>query len=1057
MLTLVRSPAPCIPPESNDLPPAVRALLARVHEAPERCYWIVPTSRRRRALQKSWLAERQQAAVLPRFHTLESFAAAAMEYSARQKPQISGPERLLRVARAWQEESKRTAGPGLVRQLDRFIGDWLACRVELPDKSKSLYDKLIARYVAALEKHGRHDRQTSLAVLIQELDDAESWPSRALAKKVGQFVFDGFHRLDRLELDLLAALSGRSDVLLWLVAGQAPDIARTADTAIRRLRETVYEIEIIDFDPATIGRFSSLGRRLFYAPETAKTDILPKLETRDTLGEVEAVARDIKAKFLTAKKDGSPFRLADVAVIIPGPGYDALVREVFPRAGLEFNLAGRALAVATSRPARLLGSAIELIQGLWRYDLLLNFLNQPVIKRKIAHAHLLDELMERRPRARRLLDYHAWSNGWQRALTVFKEQLDGWQSGRLELPERATKKADFLAGQQKRLDGLTELVQSLEVILRPVTGIEKVVRTRATGSSLGELVDAVVELFDSVEIHKWLEPPANAAEGDIVWVEYEKDQRAYYKLLEILDDLKQIPADCLAPGDQGRPDLLACLELALSGETYQIKTDDDAGIQIFEIREIRGLSFRHVYVLGLASGLFPALPEQGALVSRREQIAPLKQQLEEKEAEVKYLFAQVFESAEESLVLSRPTMEDDREVLPSPFLRVVEQHADLVKLSEPSLVVNHCEAMACLGNALADGQQLKLQELWPDIEPADVSRLETCRDSLFQWKNRSGWPRTIVVDWPELLAHRFGEDFHFSPSQMETYAACPFRYFGRYVLDLKEREPEPGNQDYGQLIHRVFQLFYARLRQEEKLPDTEPLEPLGERNHLDLEKIFQSEWDELAEGLIDPDRSAVFLQSQGVLDLFLETMRTVEARFGNLATEKPLRVRIGQDQNSRSVYLAAKVDRIDACRGEATKGIVLDYKTGKRPRKKEIETKVADGRMLQLPLYAAAIQKEDSGFGVIGAAYLHLNESGQASGVIAPLGDCLPSHWQGGCPGFDPEAALELALEFAHKIRAGDFSLTQFGSDSQHRECTWMCPLRHVCRHPDGYEPPKEY
>ena len=50
--------------------------------------------------------------------------------------------------------------------------------------------------------------------------------------------------------------------------------------------------------------------------------------------------------------------------------------------------------------------------------------------------------------------------------------------------------------------------------------------------------------------------------------------------------------------------------LALAKETYQIRTEDDAGVQVFEIREIRGLSFRHVYILGLVDGQFPALPAQ---------------------------------------------------------------------------------------------------------------------------------------------------------------------------------------------------------------------------------------------------------------------------------------------------------------------------------------------------------------------------------------------------------------------------------------------------------------
>src|SRR5437763_15812997 len=102
---------------------------------------------------------------------------------------------------------------------------------------------------------------------------------------------------------------------------------------------------------------------------------------------VEEAARQIKADYLASQKPDRPLRLSDVAVIIPGPAYDPLIREVFPRAGLEFNLAGRALLVSTSRPARVLLAAINLIQGRWRYDLLLDFLNQPLVHRKLDDAH----------------------------------------------------------------------------------------------------------------------------------------------------------------------------------------------------------------------------------------------------------------------------------------------------------------------------------------------------------------------------------------------------------------------------------------------------------------------------------------------------------------------------------------------------------------------------------------------------------------------------------------------------------------------------------------------
>src|SRR5207249_1046833 len=148
------------------------------------------------------------------------------------------------------------------------------------------------------------------------------------------------------------------------------------------------------------------------------------------------------------------------------------------------------------------------------------------------------------------------------------------------------------------------------------------------------------------------------------------------------------------------PDLLAALRLALDGETYQIKTDDDAGVQIFELREIRGMRFRHVYVLGLVNGQIPALPEEGTLVRRRLSNPQLRAQLEEKEAEVQFLFSQVFEAAQEKLVLSRAKLEDDRPTLPSPFFTAVDDLLVGLPKMEPNQIVTGKGQAACeLGRA----------------------------------------------------------------------------------------------------------------------------------------------------------------------------------------------------------------------------------------------------------------------------------------------------------------------------------------------------------------------
>jgi ATP-dependent helicase/DNAse subunit B len=1071
---------------------------------------------------------------LPRFFTLESFVAEALQYSPRQKPRISGPERLLRLAGAWQELTGRSAGPGVIRQLDRYIRDCQACGVRPSTTSKDAIDRLVNRYLSELNApDGWLDRMSAAVALTEEISELESWPNRIFFERFEGVLFDGFHRLEPVELDLIAALGKVRDVVLWLVGNPGTPAWETVKKATEYLKDKspstlVRDQGFEDSAPAiqltSVTPFAEIGRRLFRseldanlnnkgAPLLARRAAPPglfKLEVDTPLDEAEEAARHIKADYLDSQNRKRPLRLSDVAVIIPGPDYDPLIREVFPRAGLEFNLAGRALEVSTSRPARVLLAAIDLIQGHWRYDLLLDFLNQPLVRRKLEDAHRLNNLFEQRPRARQRMNHELWSKSWKKQLERLHHSIEGWRSGRLDLPERtALSREEYVAHKTELAAGLERLIESIERILKPIDAIARAIAGSSQEKPLSDLIQVMKTFLDELKVYGWLSPRASEEEvesneesavvrtaakqseselreGPVLWVEYEKDQNAYRELLNILESLKNIPTAKLPQraGEPGgvsprSPDVLAALRLALDGETYQIKTEDDAGVQIFELREIRGLRFRHVYVLGLVNGQIPSLPEEGTLVRRQLDDERLKEQLKQKEAEVQFLFSQVFEAAQEKLVLSRFKLEGDRPALPSPFFTAVDDLVTLPDLPDCQLVTGMGQAARELGRAFLSDRvarpesskgvvrdvdmpfealwraQPTLTDLWPSISPQASEQLAPVLAGLSAWHQKS---RDVTLDWPEMLLALFPDDHQFSPSQLEAYAACPFRFFGSRVLHLEEREADPTRMHYGSLVHRVLQKFYQEKRQKTGTPDDQPLPATQQSDRARLIQLFDEEKSQLDEGLLPPDLEKLFVVQGGVIDLLLEILASIEGEevdFGVLSTEYPLeKVSLGKDATGRPVLLTGKIDRVDLKRSDLQTALIIDYKTGKVPKPVTIRTKVGDGRLLQLSLYAAALQIDRLGTKVVGAAYAHLNERPKATLIRGK--DALASIGEPFAGQKDPElwntqTALELALSLASRIRAGGFPLTRHGLDSDEAECTAYCPLRHACRHPEGY------
>jgi hypothetical protein len=1055
--------------------------LARVEQEPSRCQWVVPTEQRRRALVREWSAA-SQAVLLPGLHTLESLVAQGLAYSPRPRPHVSDAERLLRIARAWQEVFGRSAGSGLVRQLDRWVSDWQAANLAVPEQPRDVFELFVQRYLRDLEADGLLDRMRGVAVLTAEVLDARSWPNRLFFDRQRAIVFDGFHRLEAVELNLIAALSHRCDVWLWLVGTPGQASWRTVEAATRHLQRRAISLGVIDWIPTTDG-LPAIGRCLFPAADGTQArrvnegEIHPsltrrvgvgvwRLEAPGTAAEVEAVAQRIKADYLAAEATSRPLRLSDIALVIPGPAYEPLIREILPRLGLPFHFAGRAFPVCRSRPARILLAAWQLCRSQWRHDLLLDFLSQPLVKDRLKEAHRLVDLFQYRPRARRLLNYGVWAESWDQFVHTLEDKIVRWANGTLELPDRGAlgSREEFVDRQRKLAESLKGLIGSIKTVLAPVVAMDRLLTSSPEGlTPLRRLVRACLDLLHTLRVELWLKPPLATAEPAVPWEEYARDQQAYARLVEVLQAVARLPEARLPLNAQKRSDGFTALNLALENQAYQVESADDAGVQVFELADLRGLRFRRVFILGLLDGQYPPPSEEGSLGGRRRQYPSLFEQLQQKEEETGFLFSQAFEAAQEAVILCRPFLDGEHKTRPSAFLTAVEQLSAIPPLEPAAVVACWREAGGRLGRVGArQGVVGKaVQDLWP-AAGEQAARLGELLAGLAAFQGRGGWARQAQVHSPALLRLVFPDDRPFSLSELETYAACPFRYFGNRALRLEERDPDQTRIHYGWLVHRVLQEFYVRLREESGNPDGQPLPGRAADHRQRLLELFESEWGQLDDGTLPPDLKNLFGWEKGILDLLLETLGFIEADYGNYRNEYVLQadpekrgVQLGQDPEGRAVYLSGTVDCVSLHRQDPRHAIILDYKTGKAAARKHVAAKMTDGRLLQLPLYAAALHVMHDDLRVVGGAYIHLSEREQeARKAVLAAGELLPPSGRAEPLPFDPEAARAKAIELVQDIRAGRFALTVHDADEPHGECNFFCAMRHACRHPKGYQTP---
>ncbi len=172
----------------------------------------------------------------------------------------------------------------------------------------------------------------------------------------------------------------------------------------------------------------------------------------------------------------------------------------------------------------------------------------------------------------------------------------------------------------------------------------------------------------------------------------------------------------------------------------------------------------------------------------------------------------------------------------------------------------------------------------------------------------------------------------FSPTSIETYLACPVRFFYQYVLGLstvEERGEEVDRRDIGTLIHAVLARLY-RPMVGEKLSESFFMEAMGRSEDL-VEEMVAEYW---------PKEKIISMRGRAVLEVIKERLRDFiekelkrwrEVGFSifYVEDEKDSFLSYNFDINGKRIMLYGRMDRVDIMpNGEY---VVWDYKTGGLP------------------------------------------------------------------------------------------------------------------------------
>ncbi len=467
-------------------------------------------------------------------------------------------------------------------------------------------------------------------------------------------------------------------------------------------------------------------------------------------------------------------------------------------------------------------------------------------------------------------------------------------------------------------------------------------------------------------------------------------------------------------------------------------------IGVYSPRQIAGISFKHLYVLGFNEGVWPNTRYGSWLHNSDDQetTLPLPDRQNHRAGEMLQLLRTTASATEEICFSYVLKDEQDSELLPSPYLSDIEDASpDFRTVNSPDYLNWTAERAYCQ-------QELLIESIFHrryDSIPVDVQRRIWIEEQRFNNSNSVYNGSLAEQGILSQLMTMFSSNRSFSTTMLEQYGKCPWSFFMQRVLNIRPLEPLSVGLTpliRGNIIHRVLARFLEQRRRHTlsftKLKDYD--RQLKDLLTAELQNV-QSQLTRAGQSWAEVESDRIFY----VLRLWLRNELELQSKVAlrpadfeySFAEDKVLLINC----DSKTMKVEGFIDRIDVDQQHL---VVYDYKSGFTPRLKDIK----DGVAFQIPFYILAASSKYPEKKVLGGGYYKLagdfnRNSGMwhadylaLNGLSKRIGDKVSeADWDSL---FDQ--VKEYALQYRQQMQTGQFQL------EPKRPCPRYCPYQAICR-----------
>lgn len=729
-----------------------------------------------------------------------------------------------------------------------------------------------------------------------------------------------------------------------------------------------------------------LRRELFRNPRrqrasenTAGVEILAAAGTRR---ELELVGRRIKSLLVDGDGNGQPVRPGDVAVVVrqlaPVAG---LVNEVFDELGLPY-VSETGPALEELPALRRLVGLIHLAIEDWPFRRLISVLGSNDFRPDWATRDALQAASQ--------IVHH---------LRIAK--------GRTFLLSRVERLATGPASPHLAEWEAQRLAEAAQKAMPIVQALDQTLSQLPERAPLETWIDQLVRLVTETG---WLRAVSERDESTSFSVS--REQLGWQRLLASLRALVELERRLeRQPAKLTRRQFANRLAELLRSERLDQTHAEVGHVRVLSAARAEGLAIDYLFLAGLTETSFP----QPRSPHELDDTSPSA--LARHDAAEMALFYRLVTQARRGLWLSYPALDDRAQpMLPSPYVAEVESAFGRDKQGRPHLTTTKVldltpTAAVTRGGPLSEplcDRHWRIAAMAQSLDMANDQRRKDGVRILGGWvrqaQNKSasanlldalklGDDRTQtdafgvfdgLINTPAVqqwIAAKL-EDRVWSPSSLESYALCPYRYLLEKLLKVEPLEDillETDRLRSGEAFHNALESLHRKLNEQEGRPS-----PLSKFEDTTLKELLQGTLDAefgrleeadnaLVSALLEIERrqllalGAKYLAQQidyekkfgfrgaSLAPQHFEVGFGVKAREGlddPLSTLEPL---ILSDGNGRTIKISGRIDRLDvATSADGVVFTVIDYKTGSGRRYDLKKLLTGESNTLQLPLYALA-------------------------------------------------------------------------------------------------------